>query len=278
MRERELREFIDIHKGETAWVFGKGPSLDGFDFSDAGKVRVGINDVVAVVPDCLYGFSNDRVVGWLDVYEPHHVLFTPKRTADNYEERPDCDVCVFEDHHSTPLDPTRRPLDMADCLTIREGTLGSVFQVLFVMGIRKLVCVGIDGGNRHSRRAHWRTTLKNEHYKEYNQIKHRFLEGAQALGMEVRFFNEPGEEMSNGKKTVLVTGNTFVRGIPYEEKQIVELNASDANDLVAAGQAVFTQAKVPAVEPVKEVAEVAEPVEVPEKRTYKPKRTYKKAK
>ena len=58
-----LIPFLNRHAGETAWLFGKGPSLSTFDFKTAGPLRVAINDVIAHVPDCLYGFANDGVEG-----------------------------------------------------------------------------------------------------------------------------------------------------------------------------------------------------------------------
>lgn len=269
--ERRLNEFLDIHAGETAWLFGKGPSLDRFNFDDAGPLRVGINELAGIVPGCKYGFSNDQVLQWIDVYSSDQVLFTPHRTAKDYDQRPVCDVCVFEDHPGTPL--TRDRSQLAKGLHLREGTIGSAFQILHIMGVTKIIAVGIDGGNAHASTHKFRTELWNNHYKQYNKFKHQFIEGCTELGIGVQFFNEKGNQMADGKKTVLFTGNTFVRGIPYQADTISELSEADARDVVAAGQAVFTQAKVH--KPQLETAAKSQEVEVPEKRTVAPKRAKK---
>jgi len=45
------------HKGEEAWLFGKGPSLDSFSMEDAGKLRATVNHACFVVPEPTYCFS-----------------------------------------------------------------------------------------------------------------------------------------------------------------------------------------------------------------------------
>lgn len=48
------------------WLAGKGPSLDTFDWSKAGKYRVGINEAAFVIPDCYGAIAIDYYV--LDKY------------------------------------------------------------------------------------------------------------------------------------------------------------------------------------------------------------------
>jgi len=72
-----LIPFLNRHAGQTAWLFGKGPSLSTFDFKTAGPLRVAINDVIAHVPDCVFGFANDGVSKWKDAYKPGQTLFQP---------------------------------------------------------------------------------------------------------------------------------------------------------------------------------------------------------
>lgn len=46
----------------SVWVAGKGPSLDSFDWSKAGKFRVGINEAAFVVPNCTVALALDTEI------------------------------------------------------------------------------------------------------------------------------------------------------------------------------------------------------------------------
>jgi len=269
MRDRELVEFVDLHAGETAWLFGKGPSLDKFRFADAGPLRVGINDLVGVVPDCMYGFSNDQITRWEDVYSPGQVLFQPYRTTKDYTPAADCDLCVYRDDPHVPL--VRSKAAMADCLQVRDGTLGSAMQVLYLMGVREIVAVGIDGGNSHAGRNKWRTSLKNEHYRDYNLIKHQFIEGCRKLGISLKFFREDGI-MSTGMKYVIFNKSCLVRGIHHDEGSIAELPEMVAREAVQVGCAEFTRVRVFKEPKQVETAAVEVAVEVPERRVVRSRR------
>lgn len=268
----ELNDYIDRHSGQEAWIFGKGPSLDSFNFDLAGPIRVGINDLVGVVPGCLYGFSNDRIDQWFDMYHKGHTLFIPKRTADYYKKWPACEVVVFEDHHGYDKDYlTKSKAELCKELQLRPGSLGSAMQVLHIMGIKRFMCVGIDGGNNHAKGHKWRTDLWNEHYKQYNEIRTKLIEGAEQLGIEVQFWK--GTQMKDGYKTVHIKSNILVRGIHYEGGMVVELKEKDARDVVGAGRGVIVPNRKIIKSPVAmETAAVEKPVEVPTKRTRRPAR------
>lgn len=273
---KRLEEFIDIHAGETAWIFGKGPSLDRFDFADAGPLRVTINDLIGVVPDAVYGFSNDRPYPWMDMYKPHHTVFLPKRTAETCDRFPSCEVVVFDDHPMGNESLQRPKLEMCRDLQIREGTLGSVVQVLHIMGVSRVVAVGIDGGNSHAGRAKWRTQLWNEHYKQYNTIKRSFVQACELLGMELQFFQDKqgNIKMKDGYKTVCMTANIFVRGIPYSDGAVVQLQESDARDVIHAGRGYIVEQKQ--VVDGLETASIRSATETPEKRVTRRPRRMKK--
>jgi hypothetical protein len=52
-----MPDLINKHKGEDAWLFGKGPSLDSFCMDDAGSLRATVNHACYVVPSPVYCFS-----------------------------------------------------------------------------------------------------------------------------------------------------------------------------------------------------------------------------
>jgi len=161
-----LSRFLGIHEGETGWIFGKGPSLATFDFNTAGKLRFAINDVIAHIPACKYGFANDGVAKWADVYRPGHVLFQPLRCLHEYDStQPGAVACRVVTFHDSCED-TRLvlpPEQLLHELTIRRGTLGSAIQIIRIMGVRTIHLVGIDGGGQHAPGYEWRTRLRADH-------------------------------------------------------------------------------------------------------------------
>lgn len=181
-----MREYINKHSGATAYVFGKGPSLDSFCMSSIGEgITCVINDVVSRVPNPTYCFANDEVSRWADLYRKEHILFTPERTP---QPPLPCNVVYYKDDY----DGQRRAFAsrelLANRLVIERGTLGSLMQVLYIMGISRVLCVGIDGGQAHAS-GDWRTELRNEHYKSYNSIRCGAMDISLILGMELLFWN-----------------------------------------------------------------------------------------
>ncbi len=253
---RTLHDFIGKHAGDTAWLFGKGPSLDLFDLAAAGPLRVAINDVVKEIPGCLYGFANDSVAHWQHVYRPGHVLFSPQRTIDEgfiAYGKPPCEVVGYPDVHGDDrLDwPAARLA--AEGLAIRPGTLGSALQILALMGVRRVVCIGIDGGGRHADRQ-WHTRLRNEHYKDYNRIRDGAIESAPRLGLTLEFFHPAHNPDGTMKLLILkssvvrahadVEAGQIVNDIPEREARalVIEGCATANADVIAAEEARLAEA------------------------------------
>lgn len=245
---RDLLDFLNLHPGETAWLFGKGPSLDGFDFAAAGPLRVAINDVVGRVPGCVYGFANDSVADWAHVYQPGLVLFQPRRLEhDIHAARCPvaCERVIFDDE----LDDERLAWPPARLaligLSVRRGTLGSAGQILRVMGVRRVVCVGIDGGGRHAS-GHWHTRLRHDHAADYNSIRDAFVTASRIQGLDVVFHGaDLTTQLPNGMITIKILENTFIRGVPVRAGEIVEAAPSDAAILIAERRAVAWNAPAP---------------------------------
>jgi len=231
-----LTDFIDRHAGETAWLFGKGQSLTGFDFKTAGRLRLAINDVIAHVPECKYGFANDGVKLWKDAYKAGQVLFQPVRCLHEYDSTiqgaVNCDVVTFKDTG----DDTRLKLpqsELAELLTIRRGTLGSAIQILYIMGVRKIEMVGFDGGNNHADGFEWKTRLRNDHYKDYNAIRSAAIDAAYIMGITLKFHKTPKNMETNGRVFVKILRNCFAKGDPYPAGEIVSFAPHIANELIA---------------------------------------------
>lgn len=264
---RTLKDFLGAHAGETAWLFGKGPSLDAFDMNTAGPLRCAINDVVKEVPGCRYGFANDSVRDWAHVYRPGQVLFTPERLMRNeflQPVQPGIEVVLFPDDHDDERLAWPAARLATEGLAVRRGTLGSAGQVLAVMGVRKIVCVGIDGGGRHAARE-WHTRLRHDHAQDYNAIRDAFITACRIQGVKLEFFGaDLRTQLSNGMKTIKILQNTFIVGQPVCVGEIVDASPLEADLLVAEGRATYWQrpnaAAVPGeaatIEPAGETAAV----------------------
>jgi hypothetical protein len=241
----DLSCFLGIHAGEKAWVFGKGPSLSSLNPDDIDGITCCINDTVQIIPNPDYGFSNDGFVDWQDLFPKGFTIFQPKRTTKLHHsiQRNDVDLVSYTDHpnkHTFDFSPEKMA---KEGLTQREGTLGSIVQILYIMGIRTIVAVGIDGGNNHCSNWKWRTQLQNEHFKHYNRFKHGFIADCQHFGIEI--LNPDGSQFNKIMKIRILSacsagGNSFS---PYDIKT-PEVSADIAADLVGAGRAEYVT-KVP---------------------------------
>jgi len=230
-----LSDYINLHAGETAWLFGKGQSFSQFDFKNAGKIRAAINDVIQYVPDCLYGFANDGVAKWSDVYKPHHTLFQPLRCLHEYDstkpEAVNCKVVTFHDDSEDRRLLSSRE-EMAEVMAIRRGTLGSALQILHLMGIKTVHMVGFDGGGHHASGYEWRTRLRHDHAKDYDAIKFAAIDAARIMGMTLKFHNQENDMTNDGKVMVKFSRNCFVQSIPYRQGEIASINPRDARQLI----------------------------------------------
>ena len=57
---RWIDALLNRHIGETAWLFGKGPSLDQFEIRLAGPLRICINESLGRVLQLSYFFAHDE--------------------------------------------------------------------------------------------------------------------------------------------------------------------------------------------------------------------------
>ena len=231
-----LSDYINRHAGETAWLFGKGPSLSTFDFKTAGKLRCAINDVIAHVPFCLYGFANDGVAKWRDAYKPGHVLFQPSRCFHEYDPTsPNAVACDVVPFHDT-CDDTRmlwsRERLASEGLTIRRGTLGSAIQILHIMGVKAIHLVGIDGGGQHADGFEWKTRLRHDHAKDYDAIRSAAIDAAFIMGIALKFHNHDHTMETNGRVFVKLLRNCFAQAIPYAQGEVASFSPKIANELI----------------------------------------------
>lgn len=236
-----LSQFVGVHAGQRAWVLGKGSSLSKLKVEEIDGITCCINDTVQVVPSPDYGFSNDGFKDWQDLYLQGFTVFQPERTTKLHhgEQRDDINLISYVDHAEKKTFDSS-PSDMArDGLTMREGTLGSVVQILFIMGIKEIVAVGIDGGNHHCQNWQWRTQLQNEHFKHYNRFRHGFIADCQHFGINV--VNPDGTQFDKTMKIRILSACSLSGGRSFSphDKETPEVSADEAALLVGVGRAEY---------------------------------------
>lgn len=219
-----------------------------------------INDVIAHVPNCKYGFSNDGVAKWRDCYRPGQVLFQPVRCLHEYDSTVagavGCDVVTFkDDSEDRRLGHTREQL--ADCMSIRRGTLGSALQILHIMGVSTVHMVGIDGGGTHADGIEWKTRLRHDHAKDYNAIRSAAIDAAFIMGIALKFHNQDHTMETNGRVFVRMLRNCFAQAEPYREGEIASFSPKIAAELISnrSAEAYAPPAQKPIAAPVIETAE-----------------------
>jgi hypothetical protein len=247
---RTLSDFLNVHSGETAWLFGKGPSLDRFDVHTAGRLRCAINDVVLYVPDCTYCFANDGISLWYDLYRSEeHILFQPRRILTEITHQapaPACERIIFDDAGPSLQGRETPARLLRHGLATLHGTAGSALQILCIMGVRHIICVGFDGGSARADRP-WRVPLKPTAAQDYADIRRDFIHAAATLGVSIEFYGEP--PMSTTTKpfvsfrtpeataTLRIISATSIKGTSVAIDDLVEVDAETASILIGCGRA-----------------------------------------
>jgi len=193
-----LAAFRDRHRGATAWLFGKGPSLDAcLDEGHlealrarGGQVLCAVNETVRDIAGAPYAFASDDCERWQMLYPAGVVLFQPVRVLRG-RARPGCRVVHFEQRDA--VDPVERlrlgPAGWLERgLAALPGTITAALQILAIMGIDRIVCVGIDGGHGRSRRP-WLTAPPPPDIDSYDEIREAFICAAGVIGIALVFWS-----------------------------------------------------------------------------------------
>jgi hypothetical protein len=235
-----LQDFIGIHAGQTAWLFGKGPSLsqDSIDAAiSAGGILCAINETAGIIPGVQYGFANDDVAPWVNIYSrlsPSFRLFQPRRTSLS-GAIPECRRISFDD--SADIDATQAtPTELSFKLQIGPGTLSSVIQILWIMGFSRVICVGIDGGQERSTIAEWQSDPARANH--YNEIRSWASRLAHFLNFPLLHFSTD-RTLTHSEMKIQVTRNVFSNGTPLQAGETVELSDADAQELIGMGAAIM---------------------------------------
>lgn len=167
---------MNRHKGDTAWLFGKGPSMDkylesaDYDNPESGKVRIVINEAALLVKKPNYFFAHD--VGPMNrVFNPERHVFKPELTIDQRVARkfPPGLITIIPETHYQVANTAKVWLDTVFCyqranneekllklgpeklaethsLYSQSSTPQSAVHFARLIGCVGIVLVGFDGG------------------------------------------------------------------------------------------------------------------------------------
>jgi hypothetical protein len=118
---------MDLQLDEEVWLAGKGPSLDTFDWSQAGRHRIAINEAAFVVPECFAAIGCDYPVldRYLEELDPS-IIVLRKKTHVRYKFQK-MFLWNYEQHAQ-----------------IRVNTAPSAISVIYHLGARTIHFVGFD--------------------------------------------------------------------------------------------------------------------------------------
>ena len=147
-----IAELLGKHPHEEAWIFGKGPSLDRFDFATAGPLRICINESVLTVPGATYFFAHDELpiqraaAAWPMRLSCHLAagssqLRGNKRHSGRLRFLPTQNVSV----NLELLDWSPEKIAQKSSLLGLTGTVHSAIHFCRLIGVSSVVFVGMDG-------------------------------------------------------------------------------------------------------------------------------------
>ena len=168
-----LTQFVNKHAGCTAWVFGKGPSVDQYltslehlDSHTKDSVLIAINEAVLVVRDPDYFFCHDGPVlercvdpwnhgfkqGRADVDDrislvyPHECTAILRHEHEGLYQGLDAHYYTKAQQEATLLSLSPEKLAETGKLYGESSTTQSACHFAKLIGAARVVLVGIDGG------------------------------------------------------------------------------------------------------------------------------------
>ena len=154
---KSIGALLGCTDAKTAWVFGKGPSLDGFDMDRAGPLRICINEAISVVPCASFFFAHDEVPiqraaeiwdaeckAVLQPKRAEHAIRCgiPRESIFTYEKkRGDQSVLQW------PSDEIAKQSSLYG----QSGTVHSAIHFCKLLGVISVFMIGFDGGGGYAK-------------------------------------------------------------------------------------------------------------------------------
>lgn len=177
-----LSSLLNCHKGETAWVFGKGPSFDSYDDSKVGSLRLCINHTVLFVRNPMYFFAGDSGIvkeisvplGCKAVLEPAKAVLARLKGCR--------DIVVFNKGQDERrlLFYSAEEIASFGKLFGKYGTVHMCLHFCKLIGASFVELIGIDGGSGYTKKV-------KGYNQDYTLSRDYCVEMLELLGLQYHF-------------------------------------------------------------------------------------------
>lgn len=195
MTFKTIGELAYKHRGETAWLFGKGPSLDHFDLSQAGPLRICINESALIVDDPTFFFAHDETpiknvsgefshdcVAVLEISRARlaEKLGIPKNNIYLYQKEP---ILFFDSLASI------NEIAASSSLVGANGTAHSAIHFCKLIGVKCVKLIGFEGEGPYAPSLNMEVPLGGGRHAQIRSESICLLEMA---GLEFEFLDGTG--------------------------------------------------------------------------------------
>lgn len=185
-----ISEHARSFSGSSAWLFGKGPSLDTFDMQRAGNLRICINESLIRVPNPTYFFAHDekpiqRVAtdwpaGCTGVLETSRAQFAVSCGV------PSDDLICYDKHQLSAGESLEQFLNLPGRKTLVgiSGTVHSAIHFCKLIGVAHISLVGFDGAGDYAPSLNLAMPVGGGQHDRIRKDSIRLMD---ALGLEYEF-------------------------------------------------------------------------------------------
>lgn len=175
----DLAEFKDRHAGATALLFGAGPGLATW-----------MNVRPEIAPGTVVAAVNELPIFLRARGVPVHYAFAEDPT-DHFAPVLPADVPLFLGAcavRESRLGNRRSPLDIPTDFGASRGSVILAARVLHVMGVARIVAVGIEGTRERCSDVPWISPPSLDRGASYRIIREKFTTECARLGLALEFW------------------------------------------------------------------------------------------
>lgn len=169
----QFQSYHNLFEGKTAWIFGKGPSLELINYLNVPPdvVKIGINESCRLVP-CNYIFAHDEIT-LPHIWDASGIFILEYRFKELIPIEQLSRV-IFYNKYQDDLDGSFEnligwPTDIMrdnEMLVGYQGTVHSAIHFCHYTGIKNIVLLGFD---------HEEGNVYYNHLKQFTEISETFL-------------------------------------------------------------------------------------------------------
>jgi hypothetical protein len=197
-------QHYNSRRGQTAVIFGKGPSLDAWiecGSPKLGHFKIGINHT-GIITECEYNVSRhytqdfSRAIGEWFMPLIHNWEYAPSYSKCSFV-RP-----IFDHHWFIPVDPsffnpTKEDIRSLKTIYTDGGSANCAIEIAYYLGASKVVFVGVDGGCGYAKAASGFNGMMSS---EYDSLKEKTIHAAERrFGKNYEFWKSPLAKKETGQ-------------------------------------------------------------------------------